>query len=233
VLTFPSSFRSSWDASRALHHLALWSGGRGSTVWIPQFASLRNHVREISRTPSGSRVKRLSRQMSVWSESVELAASLHPRDAALLYGAALQEAQALLELGYPRSEGLSFVTRIPPPGENTRRTPRQMQAALHHLGGDFDLFRTMLRSADSFDPRLKAVFSVWPEESYDESREQLRVTYPGQTVPAVVSISRELRGYALLVLYDLAVRLRTADGIGLSVSGFEEFVTEDDPAEAD
>jgi hypothetical protein len=224
MLSFPSAFRSSYDASRALHHLALWSGGRGSTVWIPQFASLRNHVREISRTPSGSRVKRLSRQLSVWSESVELAASLHPRDAAMLYGAALQEAQALLELGYPRAEGLSFVTRIPPPGENSRRTPKQMQSALHHLGGDFDLFRTMLRSADSFDPRLKAVFSVWPEESYEESREGIRISFPGQTVPAVLTVSRELRGYALLVVYDLAVRLRTAEGIQLAAKSFSEFV---------
>ena len=225
MLSFPSAFRSSYDASRALHHLALWSGGRGSTVWIPQFASLRNHVREISRTPSGSRVKRLSRQMSVWSESVELAASLHPRDASLLLDACLQEAQALLELGYPRAEGLSFVTRVPPPGENSRRTPRQMQSALHHLGGDFDTFRTMLRSADRFDPRLKVVFSVWPEDSYDEHREQLRMTYPGQTVPAVVSISRQLRGYALLVLYDLAVRLRNSEGIQLAAPTFGEFVS--------
>ncbi len=172
-------------------------------------------------------MKGLSRQMSVWSESAELAASLHPRDAAMLYGAALEEAQALLELGYPRSEGLSFVTRIPPPGENTRRTPKQMQSSLHHLGGDFDLFKTMLRSADRFDPRLKAVFSVWPEESYGESREQIGVTYPGQTVPAVVSISRELRGYALLVIYDLAARLRTAEGIQMSVESFSEFVAGD------
>jgi hypothetical protein len=227
MLTFPSSFRSGYDVSRALHHLALWSGGRGSTVWIPQFASLRNHVREISRTPSGSRVKRLSRQLSVWPESAEIAASLHPRDAASLYGAALEEAQALLELGYPRAEGLSFVTRIPPPGENTRRTPKQMQAALHHLGGDFALFKTMLRSADRFDPRLKAVFSVWPEESYGESRERIRVTYPGQTVPAVVSISRELRGYALLVAYDLAVRLRAAEGIQMWAESFADFVAAD------
>lgn len=227
MLTFPSSFRSSWDVSRALHHLALWSGGRGSTVWIPQFASLRNHVREISRTPAGSRVKRLSRQMSVWSESAELAASLHPRDASVLYGAALEEAQALLELGYPRSEGLSFVTRIPPPRENTRRTPKQMQSALHHLGGDFALFKTMLRSADRYDPRLKAVFSAWPEESYGESLEQIRISYPGQTVPAVVSVSRELRGYALLVIYDLAARLRAAEGIQMSAASFSEFAAPD------
>jgi hypothetical protein len=169
-------------------------------------------------------VASLSRQLSLWPDRAELAASLAPSDAAELFCAGMQEASALLELGYPRQEGLDFVTRVPLPGSNSRRTKAQVRSALHHLGGDFGVFKSLLRAPDRFDPRLKAIFSVWPSESIGSEYESLHMAYEGQTVPSVVSFHGDLRGYCLLVMFDLAQRLRAAEGTAMTTRSFSGFV---------
>jgi len=220
---FPSSFSSCWQASRALAYLSIWSGGRSSNIWIPQFASLRNHVREISRTAAGSRVHKLTRALSIWPDAVEVSASLPSAGASDLFAACLEEGPSLLELGYPAGEGLDFVTRLPSPGVNTRRTPAQMRAAVHHLGGDFELLRTMMRVPDPFAPCLRIVFSVWPRFLPPEEHESLHIGFPGQRLPAQVSFRRDLRGYCMLVLFDLAHHLRAAEGIAPMFESFGKF----------
>lgn len=223
---FPSSFQSSWQVSRALYHMALWSGGRRATVWIPQFASLRNHVREISRSAAGSRVERLSRTLSLWPDLAEVSASLPADSASELMSACLDEAAALLELGYPSGEGLDFVTRMPSPGSNGRRTPAEMRSAVHHLGGDFQLLRTMMRVPDPFAPCLRSTFSVWPRYLSPGEHESLLLASPGGRLPTTVHYRRDLRGYALLCMFDLSARLKAAEGIQMSHQGFGAFADE-------
>lgn len=223
---FPSSFQSTWQVSRALYHMALWSGGRRSTVWIPQFASLRNHVREISRSAAGSRVERLSRTLSLWPDLAEVSASLPADSASELMSACLDEAPALLELGYPSGEGLDFVTRMPSPGSNGKRTPAQMRSAVHHLGGDFDLMKTMMRVPDPFAPSLRTTFSVWPRYLPPGEFESLLLQHPGGKLAASVSYRRDLRGYALLCMFDLSARLRSSEGIPVMHQGFGAFADE-------
>jgi hypothetical protein len=223
---FPSAFASSWQVSRALYSLAVWSGGRRATVWIPQFASLRNHVREISRTPAGSRVERLSRVLSMWPDIAEVSASVPCDGAAELFASCIDEAPALLELGYPSGEGLDFVTRLPSPGSNTRRTPAQMRASVHHLGGDFGHLLTLLRVPDPFSPSLRVTFSVWPRFMPPGEFDGLLLSWPGARIPSTVFTRTELRGYALLSMFDLAQRLRASEGIKPVQTSFEAFASE-------
>ncbi len=223
---FPSTFTSSWQVSRSLAALASWSGGRTATVWIPQFASLRNHVREISRTPARTRVAKLSRVLSVEPDMAEISASLQHDRAAELLAACLEEAPALLELGYPAGEGLDFVTRMPSPAGNTRRTSAQMRAAVHHLGGDFGLLLDLLKVDDQFAPCLRTVFSVWPRFTPPGESEALQLVWSGSRMPTAVSFRTDLRGYALLCMYDLSQRLRASEGIQPSAAGFEAFASD-------
>lgn len=220
---FPSSFQNAWQVSRALLYLSTWSGGRQATVWIPQFASLRNHVREIGRSAAGARVEKLTRALSLWPDTAEVSASLPSAGAAGLFAAALEEAPGLLELGYPVGEGLDFVTRMPPPATNTRRTPAQIRSAMHHLGGDFGLFRIMMKVPDPHAPCLRAVFSVWPRYMPPGENQQLGLSFPGQAIPAVLGFRRDLRGYCLLTAFDLAQHLRVAEGIPAAFETFEAF----------
>jgi hypothetical protein len=222
VNSFPSSFQSLRQKSMALYHLAMWSGGSRAPVWVPQFASLRNHVREIARTPAGARVEMLSRLMGMWPDSCEVSATLPAADAASLMCACLEEAPALLELGYPSGEGLDFVTRMPPPGANGRRTPAQMRAAVHHLGGDFDLLRSMMSVPDPFAPCLRAVFSVWPRFSPPGDNESL-LLQPAGRLGTCLTYRRDLRGYCLLCCYDLALRLKASEGVPPVFDSFAEF----------
>lgn len=222
---FPSAFESAWHASRALYYLASWAGGLRCPVWVPQFASLRNHVREISRTAAGGRVAGLVRSLGLWPEVHDVAASASPAEASSLFSACLSEAEALLELGYPEQEGLTFVTRAPQPSDNTRRTPQEMRAALHHLGGDFGLFRELLRFPDPHSPALRVTFSVWPTHLVDGERTvQIALPFEGQAIPASMHFSRELRGYMLLVVHDLAARLRSAENIPLTSDSFAGWI---------
>jgi hypothetical protein len=223
---FPATFSTSWQVSRALYSLAVWSGGRRTNIWIPQFASLRNHVREISRTPAGSRVERLSRVLSMWPDIAEVSASLPCDGAAELFAACLEEAPALLELGYPSGEGLDFVTRLPSPGANTRRTPAQMRASIHHLGGDFAHLLTLMRVPDPFTPSLRVMFSVWPRFMPAGEYEGLLLSWPGARLPATIFSRTELRGYCLLTLYDLAQRLRASAGVLPTQASFQAFASE-------
>ncbi len=221
---FPSSPRNAWEASRALYYLARWSGGTKASVWIPQFASLRNHVREISRSTAGSRVQRLVKEFGLWSENIDISATVTASDAASLLASCLLEAPALLELGYPESEGLDFITRMPQPSVNTRRTPKQMRAALHHLGGDFRLFRNMMQVPDPFAPSLRIIFSVWPRFLPYGEQESLSIVYDGQKIPSRVSFVPSLKGYALIVMYDLAIHMKKAEDIPMRYNSFEEFI---------
>lgn len=226
-LTLPSRFESTWHASRALYYLAAWAGGLRCPVWVPQFASLKNHVREISRTAAGSRVGGMVRCLGLWPEVHDVAVSAAPSDAADLFSACLNEAEALLELGYPEHEGLSFVTRAPQPADNTRRTRKEIQASLHHLGGDFHLFRELLRIPDPHSPDLRVTFSVWPGGRIldPDHTVELSLLFDGQTIPSTITFSSRLRGYMLLVFFDLSQRLRSAEGIPLTEETFAGWIS--------
>ncbi len=229
MLRLSSVFESHEDVAEALYQMALWSGGRTSSVWIPQFSALKRLVREISRTPSGSRIRNLFREINLWPEEAEVSSSLAPRGASDLFLAAQMEASALLELGYPRDDGIDFITRIPCPGVGTPRTRSEIRAAIHHVGGDSDLMMALFRSPDRFHPALRVCFSVWPHRLYhvpgmsaDETF-SLHLHYPGQVVPAVLTMNRALLGYCLLVAFDLVTVVLQAAGSGRGTEDFESF----------
>lgn len=229
MLRFPAAFGSPGGIAEALYQTALWSGGRRNAVWVPQFAAIKRLVREISRTPSGSRIRNLFREVNLWPEETEVSAALPPRGAGDLFAAAQTEAMALLELGYPKSDGIDFVTRLPCPGEGSPRTRGEIRAATHHLGGDMDLVLSLLRSPDRFHPALKVSFSVWPHLSGQipggSSHENinLHLHYKSQTVPAVLTMSSELLGYCLLTVFDLAVRIAKTADASRTAEDFETF----------
>jgi len=229
MLRFPVSFESPAAVAETLYRTALWSGGRRNAVWVPQFAAVRRLVREISRTPSGSRIRNLFREVSLWPDETEVSASLPPKGARDLFRAAQEEATALLELGYPRSEGIDFVTRLPSPGPGSRRTRNEVRAAVHHLGGDMGLLMTLLRAEDRFHPALKVTFSVWPHGAVrggvagTPGSFSLHLHFGGQTVPAVMTMSRDLLGYCLLTAYDLALEVSRSAGAGRMIEDFSAF----------
>jgi hypothetical protein len=186
-------------------------------------------TREISRTPSGSRIRNLFREVNLWPEETEVSGSLPPGGAAGLFTAAQTEATALLELGYPRNEGIDFVTWLPCPGESSPRTRNEIRAAVHHLGGDMDLILTLLRTPDRFHPALKVSFSAWPHQSGQipgtgsPENTSLHLHYQGQTVPAVLTMNRALLGYCLLTVFDLAVGISKTKGASRTAEDFETF----------
>jgi len=229
MLRLSSAFESHENVAEALYQMALWSGGRTSSVWIPQFSAIKRLVGEISRTPSGSRIRNLFREINLWPEEAEVSSSLAPRGASDLFLAAQMEASALLELGYPRDDGIDFITRIPCPGMSTPRTRSEIRAAIHHIGGDSDLMIDLLRTPDRFHPALRACFSVWPHRLYhvpgmsaDETF-SLHLHYPGQLVPAVLTMNRALLGYCLLVAFDLGSMVLESTDIQRGTEDFESF----------
>ena len=225
MIRFPSAFADPGELSRLLYHTAVWSGGRNSNVWIRGSASLRTHVREISRSPSGMRVQELSRVLGRIPELGEPSTVLDPATASELFRACLAEVPALLELGVPRSEPVVFRTRLPGPADNSRRTMRQIRSAVHHLGGDFELLRSLFRTGDRSHSCLDASFHVWPPPPPDEDGKFLvRLVYREQTVPSVLQLDSSLAGYALLACWDLALRIREAEGILTSVPDLQTFV---------
>jgi len=230
MLRLSSFFESHEDVAEALYQMALWSGGRTSSVWIPQFSAIKRLVGEISRTPSGSRIRNLFREINLWPEETEVSSSLSPRGASDFFRAAQLEASALLELGYPRDDGIDLITRMPCPGVSTSRTRSEIRAAIHHIGGDSDLMIALLRTPDRFHPALRVCFSVWPHRLYhvpgmsaDETF-SLHLHYPGQLVPAVLTMNRTLLGYCLLVAFDLGTIVLEAAGSGRGTEDFESFV---------
>jgi hypothetical protein len=220
---FPSSFLTPSDISRLLYYTAIWSGGRTSEVWMQGFNTLRTHVNEISRSPSSGRVEELSRQMNLLSGTTETSIYLPPDIAYSCFGACLSEASALLELGYPRDEPAVFSTSFPSPARNSIRTRHEIRSAVHHLGGDFELLKTLLRTENSTDPCLNVSFAVWPPQHIPENRFLLRLGYAGQIVPSVMILDNKLFGYVLLSCWDLAIRLRETENLSTSEPDFRSF----------
>ncbi|NOQ22645.1 MAG: hypothetical protein GQ565_08355 [Candidatus Aegiribacteria sp.] len=223
MILFPSNFMNSFDISRLLYYAAIWSGGRTSEVRMQGFNALRTHVGEISRSPSSGRVEQLSRQMNLLSGNTDTSVYLPPDVASSCFGACLSEASALLELGYPRDEPALLTTSLPSPARNSIRTRHQIRSAVHHIGGDFELLKTLFRTEDSTDPCLDVTFAVWPPQRVRENRLILRLGYPGQVVPSVLILDDRLLGYTLLCCWDLALRLRDTENISTSEPDFRSF----------
>jgi len=221
---FPSAFADARELALLLYHASLWGNGRAASVRMNGVGPLQTHVREIGRSPSGNRVEELSRVLGRMPDRGDAVLSMTPLQSMELFGACLRSAPALLELGYPRDEPPSFLTRLPGPGGNPRRTPSQVRSAIHHLGGDFDLMKVLLRSGGATDPALDIVFYTWPPSRSTEGRIRLRLGFRDQTVPAVLELEEPLAGYVLLCCWDLALRLREADGILPAVPDFSTFV---------
>jgi len=220
---FPSSFLNPSDISRLLYYTAIWSGGRTSEVWMQGFSTLRIHVNEISRSPSRGRIEALSRQMNLLPGTAETSVYLPPDIASSCFRACLSEASALLELGYPRDEPALFTTSLTSPARNSIRTRHEIRSAIHHLGGDFELLKALLRTDSSTDPCLEVTFAAWPPQHIPDKRFQLRLGYAGQAVPSVMILNERLLGYVLLSCWDLAVRLRETENISISEPDFRTF----------
>ncbi len=220
---FPSIFEKPSDVSKLLYYAAVWSGKGASEVWIQGYSTLQTHVTEISRSPSGGRVENLSKILNFISSNRETSMSLSPDMASSLFSACLSEAPALLELGYPRDEPTTFTTTFPGPAVNSIRTRNQIRSAIHHLGGDMELFKILLRSSGSTDTCLDIMFAIWPPQRIQEGKFMLRLGYPGQTVPAVMILDERLAGYILLSCWDLALRLRDIENIQTTVPDFRSF----------
>lgn len=204
--------------------------GENARVEIPQLPRLLQVVQDISRTPAGSRVRETYRSIHLWGDDELSSHMLPPAGAAALYHACRREAAALLELGYPRNAGIDFVADLPPPGRNPVRPSAQSRAAMHHIGGDMALFMEMVARPVRGHPALKLVFSVWPREGripapWMGGEEPFSLLLPSSEggVPAVVSLSPQLRGYSLLCCYDLAGRLESVMGAQRSCRSFALF----------
>jgi len=210
-----------------------WGGG-GSSVEIPQLSRLLQVVQDISRTPSGSRVAETFRHVHLWGADALATRILPPAGAAALFLACRREAAALLELGYPRNIGIDFITDLPGPGCNPVRPPAQSRAAIHHLGGDTELFQEMVGRPVPGHPSLKAVFSPWPREGRipapwvgrEEPFSLLLPPADRTEVPAVLTLSPRLYGYVLLCCYDLAARLECGYEVQRRCGCFELFASE-------
>lgn len=224
-MRFPSVFKDENDIAKVLYHTAVLSGGVSANVLIPQFNSLRTHVQEIVRSPAGNSVAGLSRITGIWAsegDTVGIPAS----GVAELFAVCIKEAPALLELGYPIAEGLDFITEFPSPGVNTRRTLLQIRSAMHHIGGDFDILRDLVRSKQHSPGSLRVIFSVWPPEYYSEDSIFLHLEFPGQKIPTVMRFKKTISGYMLLTCWDIALRLKKVENIPLTLPDFSTFAEE-------
>jgi len=170
------------------------------------------------------RVRELSRVLGRLPDLGDPSAAVDPGTASELFRACLLEVPALLELGYPRSEPPVFRTRLPGPAVNSRRTMRQIRSAVHHLGGDFELLRSLFRTGDRSHPSLEVSFHVWPPPpGSGDGKLFLRLGCSGQTVPSILQLSSSLVGYALLVCWDLALRISEVEGVLPTFNDFQTF----------
>lgn len=183
-------------------------------VRVPQLPRLHQTISDISRTPSGGKVREIFRQVNLWTDESVSSTILPKAGAAALLIACANEASSLLELGYRREDGIDFVTAFPEPSENPTRTVAQIRAALHHLGGDMARFIEMLERSEPAASELKVVFSVWPlggrlPDAWRPGEEIvcLHLSVADSSVPLVITFSRKLFGYALLCLWDLATTI--------------------------
>ncbi|MCK5842970.1 MAG: hypothetical protein KAH31_12420 [Candidatus Sabulitectum sp.] len=189
-----------------------------SGIRVPQLPRLHQTIKDISRTPSGARVKGIFRQVNLWTDESVSSTILPPAGASALLAACAGEASSLLELGYRREDGIDFITALPDPADNPVRTASQIRAAIHHIGGDMTRFIDMLGRPEPSSPELKLVFSVWPTGGRlpdawrpGEETVSLHLSVQEASVPMVVSFSRRLLGYGLLCLWDLATGIASSD----------------------
>lgn len=228
---FPLDTVSLAQSAELLRQAADWSGG-GPGVEIPQLPRLLQVVQDISRTPSGARVAETFRNVHMWGDDEMSSRILPSAGAAGLYLACRREASALLELGYPRSAGIDFIADLPCPGRNPLRPASQSRAAMHHLGGDIDLFMEMVSKTLPGHYALKIVFSVWPREGRvpvpwagREEPFSLLLNPSENEVPSVVTLSPRLYGYCLLCCFDLAGRLESGLGAQRKYRSFALFAS--------
>jgi hypothetical protein len=186
------------------------SSGR-TAVRVPQLPRLHRTVTDISRSAAGGRVREIFRQVNMWTDESVSRTILPSAGASALLAACAVEASSLLELGYRREDGVDFIMTLPDPSGNPVRTPSQIRAVLHHMGGDMKRFMEMLDTPDPSCPDLKLVFSAWPlggrlPDAWrpGEKTVSLHLSVEGSTVPLVISFSDRFFGYGLLCLWDLA-----------------------------
>ncbi len=212
MIRFPLEGLNPALSAELLRQAGEW-GVDNAGVEVPQLPRLLQTVRDVSKTPSGARLANTYRSVHLWDD-LTTSGVLPPAGAAALFLACRREARALLELGYPRNAGIDFITDLPGPGCNPVRPPAQSRAAMHHLGGDMDLFMEMLSRPIPGHYSLKMVFSVWPREGRiprpwvgREEPFSLLLRSGEEEVPGVVSLSPRLFGYCLLCCHDLAGRV--------------------------
>lgn len=211
MVKFPAELHKLDDLEALFLRVAARSALGRLGVRVPQLPRLHQTITDISRTPSGERVKGIFRQVNLWTDESVSSTILPPAGASALFAACAEEASSLLELGYRREDGIDFVTALPDPVCNPVRTTSQIRAAIHHLGGDMTRFIDMLDRPEPSAPELKLVFSVWPTGGRlpdawrpGENTVCLHLSVDDSSVPLVISFSRKLFGYGLLCLWDLA-----------------------------
>ncbi len=176
-------------------------------------------------------MREIYRQVNLWTDESVSSSFLPGQGASALLEACAGEASAILELGYRREDGIDFITSMPEPHRNPVRPVTQIRAAMHHLGGDMQLFRDLVERPDSSSQQLKLVFSSWPlggrlPDAWRPGEEimSLHLQVDQASVPIVVSFSRKLLGYAALCVWDQAVSLsrerKTAELIHHSFKAF-------------
>ena len=182
---------------------------------VPQLPRLRQIASDISRTPSGERVREIYRQVNLWTDESVSSTFLPGHGASALLEACASEASALLELGYSRENGIDFITAFPEPHKNPLRPVTEIRSALHHLGGDMKLFMDLLDRPEPSSRHIKLVFSAWPlggrlPDAWRPGEEtiSLHLEVTRASVPLVVSFSGRLLGYALICIWDLARSLK-------------------------
>lgn len=217
MVRFPAEIREIEDLEILFKRAVSRSASGRSAVRVPQLPRLRSIISDISRTPAGERVRETFRQVNLWTEDSVSSTFLPGTGSASLLSACAMEASALLELGYRREDGIDFITSLPEPSQNPVRTLTQIRSAIHHLGGDISLLVRLLERSEPSSPHLKLVFSVWPlggrlPDAWrpGESVQSLHLSVGEVSVPMVITFNTELRGYALLCIWDLARNLASS-----------------------
>lgn len=231
MVKFPTELHKLDDLNALFLRAVTRSSIGRSGVRVPQLPRLHQTITDISRTPSGERVKGIFRQVNLWTDESVSSTILPPAGAAALLSSCADEASSLMELGYRREDGIDFITALPDPACNPVRTHSQIRSAIHHLGGDMTRFIEMLGRPEPSSPELKLVFSVWPTGGRlpdawrpGENTVCLHLSVADSSVPLVVSFSRKLFGYGLLCLWDLATGIADRDrGIKLTHPSFSLF----------
>lgn len=231
MVKFPAELHDLEDLKILFKRAAARSASGRTVVRVPQLPRLHRTVTDISRTPAGGRVREIFRQVNMWTDESVSSTILPSAGASSLLAACADEASSLLELGYRREDGVDFITSFPDPLSNPVRTPSQIRAVLHHLGGDMQRFMEMMDRPEPSSPELKLVFSSWPlggrlPDAWrpGEKTVSLHLSAAGSSVPLVISFSMRFFGYGLLCLWDLARSLcEESRNIEMSTASFALF----------